>query len=142
MDNQEKNTIIMQDEDGNKIEVEILFSYEDESTEKVYVFLVDYTDNTIIIGELKDDNSIIILGPETEDFLKDKLQAVYNDLLDKHIKMMKSHNVVVDTITTITITMVNVVKAIVTAVKKIIAVAIITNKKTSACWLRFFKLQI
>ena len=32
---------------------------------------------------------------------------------------MKSHNVVVDTITTITITMVNVVKAIVTAVKKI-----------------------
>ena len=105
MDNQEKNTIIMQDEDGNKIEVEILFSYEDESTEKVYVFLVDYTDNTIIIGELKDDNSIIILGPETEDSLKDKLQAVYNDFV------------------------VNVVKAIVTAVKKIIAVAIITNKK-------------
>ena len=49
MDNQEKNTIIMQDEDGNKIEVEILFSYEDESTEKVYVFLVDYTDNKVYI---------------------------------------------------------------------------------------------
>lgn len=129
MDNQEKNTIIMQDEDGNKIEVEILFSYEDESTEKVYVFLVDYTDNTIIIGELKDDNSIIILGPETEDSLKINSKQFITILLDKHIKMMKIHNVVVDTITTITITMVNVVKAIVTAVKKIIAVAIITNKK-------------
>lgn len=86
MDNQEKNTIIMQDEDGNKIEVEILFSYEDESTEKVYVFLVDYTDNTIIIGELKDDNSINILGPETEDSLKDKLQAVYNDFVRQTYK--------------------------------------------------------
>ena len=59
MDNQEKNTIIMQDEDGNKIEVEILFSYEDESTEKVYVFLVDYTD---------------------------KLQAVYDDFVRQTYK--------------------------------------------------------
>ena len=81
MDNQEKNTITMEDEEGNKFEVEILFSYEDESTKKVYVFLVDYTDNTIIIGELKDDNSVYILGPDTDDDLKNKLQAVYNDFV-------------------------------------------------------------
>ena len=81
--NNQDNTIIMQDGEGNQIKTEILFSYEDEDSDKTYVYLVDYSDDTIIIGELQDDNSILILSPDTDQELKDKLTKVYDDYLNQ-----------------------------------------------------------
>lgn len=81
MDSQENNKILMESEDGEQFEVEVLFSYEDEETETVYVFLVDYSDDSIIIGTMADDNSITILGPDTSDEIKDRLEKVYEDFV-------------------------------------------------------------
>lgn len=81
---QEDRIIEMTDEEGDVIKTEVLFTYEDEERGKIYAFLIDHSDDTIIIGELTDDDSILILGPDTDDELKRRLQTVYEDFVEQY----------------------------------------------------------
>lgn len=86
----EDNKITVEDEEGNKFDIEILFSYEDPDTEKTYVYLLDYTDDSIAIGEYLEDGSINLLGPETPEELQKKLQDVYADYVRQYNARVES----------------------------------------------------
>lgn len=80
----EVSKITVEDEEGNRFDIEILFSYEDPETEKTYVYLLDYTDDTIAIGEYLEDGSIDLLSPDTPEELQKKLQDVYADYVRQY----------------------------------------------------------
>lgn len=82
MENDAKFTVIT--EDGTEVEMNILFTYTDEETNKNYVFYYEdkgEEDNEIIVSEYDDEGRLF---PVTEEKDYDKLEEVFNQFMEEH----------------------------------------------------------
>lgn len=82
MDLMDEKEISIQDEEGNRHLMEILFTYEHPDRKKKYVFLYEKdTPEEIIAMEYNDDGELFEIESDEE---YDEVEEVFNAFMDEH----------------------------------------------------------
>jgi uncharacterized protein YrzB (UPF0473 family) len=81
---EEEQTLIMVDEDGNEVECEVLFTFDCEDTGKSYAVYTDNTEdedgNTVVYASIVSDDTDELLPIETEEE-----QEMINELMEDFV---------------------------------------------------------